>query len=127
MLQENAGQAARISALLKQFYGQRSEKIDPNQLRLFLDALSEDPIAAAVADELPPELTDEPLPRPKAKPAPHGRKPLPADLPRETIDLEPLAQEKHCAACDADKVLIGYETSELLEWIPGHFLVQVLL
>ena len=125
MLRENAGLAARVGALVKQLYGRRSEKIDPNQLRLFLDALSGDPAQQALAVE-PPKPVEEVLPKPKPRPAPHGRKPLPADLPRETVDLEPPREEKHCAACGIDKVVIGYEVSELLEWVPAHFLVKEL-
>ncbi len=125
MLSENASLSARMRALLKQLYGRRSEKIDPNQLRLFLEALAGDPAAAALAVELP-KPTEELLPKPKPKAAPHGRKPLPADLPREIVDLEPAEEDKHCAACNVDKVVIGHETSELLEWVPAHFLVKVL-
>ncbi len=33
--------------------------------------------------------------------------------------------EKHCEACDRDKVLIGHETSEVLEFEPAHFMVKV--
>jgi transposase len=125
MQREMGGMAARIGALLKQLYGRRSEKIDPNQLRLFLDALSQDPATQALAVELP-QPAEEPLPKPAPRPAPHGRKPLPADLPRETVTLSPAEEDKHCAACDVDKVVIGYESSELLEWEPAHFWVKVL-
>lgn len=123
MIQENAGLTARLGALLKQMYGRRSEKMDPNQLQLFLDALSEDETTQALVDELP-VASEEPLPKPEPKPAPHGRKPLPADLPRETIVLEPPLEDRHCAECGIDKKVIGHETSEVLEWVPGHFLVQ---
>jgi transposase len=125
MLQDNAGQAVRIASLLKQLYGRRSEKVDPNQLRLFMDMLTEDPTAQELVAELPAPV-DGPLPAPKPKAAPHGRKPLPANLPRVEVVLEPTEAEKHCDTCDCDKVVIGHETSELLEYEPAHFLVKVI-
>jgi len=125
MLRENNGLSLRVAALMKQIYGRRSEKVDPDQLRLFLEALDENPSAGEVLAELPLP-SDEPLPKAQTKAAPHGRKPLPADLPRETVDLEPTEAEKHCEACDRDKVLIGHETSEVLEFEPAHFVVKVL-
>jgi transposase len=125
MLRENSGLAVRVAALLKQIYGRRSEKVDPNQLRLFLDALTENPSAQEIVAELPPS-SDEPLPKPQPKAAPHGRKPLPANLPRVTVDLEPSEAEKHCDTCDCDKVVIGHETSELLDFEPARFVVKVL-
>lgn len=128
MQQEIGGLSQRVSSLLKQVYGSRSEKVDPNQLQLFLTAISQDPAAQRVAAELPP-VPQKPvsqLPKPAPKPAPHGRRPLPADLARETVELKPASGEQYCGRCDCDKVLIGYETSELLDWKPGHFVVTVL-
>lgn len=126
MQKEIAGLSLRVASLLKQLYGRRSEKVDPNQLRLFMEALSDDQAQAALADGLPSKAATKPVEKPKPKPAPHGRKPLPADLPREEVVLEPAPADKHCEACGIDKVLIGYEVSELLDWVPGHFLVRVL-
>lgn len=120
MAQENAGLAARVKALLKQVYGRKSEKVDPNQLKLFLEALAE-----GKAPEPPaPEPAPEPVVREKPKPAPHGRKPLPADLPRETVIVEPAEADRRCPECDTEKVVIGYETSEVLEYRPATFVVQ---
>jgi len=125
MLRDNNGLAVRVAALLKQIYGRRSEKVDPNQLRLFLDALTENPSAQEIVAELQPPA-DESLPKPQPKAAPHGRKPLPANLPRVIVDLEPSEAEKHCDTCDCCKVVIGYETSELLDFEPARFVVKVL-
>ncbi|MEI2421884.1 IS66 family transposase zinc-finger binding domain-containing protein, partial [Arthrospira platensis SPKY2] len=49
----------------------------------------------------------------------------PDHLPRQEQILEVDSKDAICPECDASKVLIGYETSEILDYVPGHFLVQV--
>src|SRR5438105_5696651 len=67
----------QLEQLLRRLYGKKSEKLDPNQLLLF---------AQEILEAGGPEITPEPTPtapaaaRPPAKG--HGRKPLPASLPR---------------------------------------------
>ena len=68
MLRENNGLSLRVAALMKQIYGRRSEKVDPDQLRLFLEALDENPSAGEVLAELPLP-SDEPLPKAQTKAA----------------------------------------------------------
>lgn len=116
--QDNDRLNARLARLLKDRFGRKSEKIPESQLRLFLDEM------AGKAPEVPePEPENIPTPAPQRQRTPHGRKPLPAELPRETIVLEPSATEKICALCGRDKICIGHETSEVLEFEPGHFKV----
>jgi len=115
--------AQRVAQLLKQTYGRRSEQVDPAQLRLLLAALAgaptESPAAAATAPTLP-----APPPRAPRRP-PTGRRPLPADLPREEQVHTPPERERHCAGCDQPKARIGVERSEVLEWLPATFKVIV--
>jgi transposase len=115
--------AQRVAQLLKQTYGRRSEQVDPAQLRLLLAALAgaptESPAAAATAPTLP-----APPPRAPRRP-PTGRRPLPADLPREEQVHTPPERERHCAGCDQPKACIGVERSEVLEWLPATFKVIV--
>jgi hypothetical protein len=116
-LQDHATELAqRVAQLLKQTYGRRSEKIDPHQLRLLLAALAAAPTegpAAATAPTLP-----APPPRAPRRP-PTGRKPLPADLPREEQVHTPPERERRCAGCNEPKTRIGVERSEVLEWLPS--------
>jgi transposase len=55
---------------------------------------------------------------PSAQPA---RKPLPADLPRETETLPP--KETACADCGGTLKHLGEDVSEMLEFVPGRFKV----
>lgn len=124
--QENREMALRLAALLKQSYGRRSEKVDPGQLTLLLEQANAPLVMPELPDRpatpAPRPAADAPLPAPKAKP---GRKPLPANLPRETVVLEPPMSERVCATCGAEKACIGSESSELIEFIPASFKVVV--
>src|SRR3954453_2632630 len=70
----------QLEQLLRRLYGRKSEKLDPNQLLLFAREILE-------ATGAEPETTPAPVtPSPKKPPAKgHGRKPLPAGLPRKRV------------------------------------------
>jgi transposase len=107
---------ARLARLLAHRFGRRSEKVSSEQLRLFLEEVE------------PPEVPAEeriPVPAHTRRRSPHGRKPLPADLPRERVALEPSDEDKICARCGTAKTCIGHETSEVLELEPARFKVLV--
>lgn len=53
-----------------------------------------------------------------------GRKPLPKDLPRETIELLPTDGDRHCRGCDTEKTRIGVDRTEELEYRPASFLIR---
>lgn len=61
----------------------------------------------------------------QAKKRPAGRRPLPADLPRVRVEHPLDASEKACGACGRDRVRIGEETSEVLEYVPARYEVHV--
>lgn len=123
---ENRDMALRLAALLKHSYGRRSEKVDPNQLSLLLGQANAPLVLPEFPDRpatsAPKPAADAPLSAPKARP---GRKPLPANLPRETVVLEPPVAERVCVTCGAEKACIGSESSELIEYIPAAFKVIV--
>lgn len=52
-----------------------------------------------------------------------GRKPLPADLPRETRLIDLADAEKTCPCCNGDLHKIGEEKSEQLEYVPASLKV----
>jgi transposase len=56
-----------------------------------------------------------------------GRKPLPADLPRETRLIDLADAEKICPCCNGDLHKIGEEKSEQLEYIPASLKVIEIL
>lgn len=98
--------------LRKMQFGKKSEKIsrEIDQLELRLEELE-------VEKALETPLGEAAAPKPKRKPK---RKPLPAHLPREPVRLEsPCA----CPDCGGDLHSLGIDSSETLEYVPGHFKV----
>jgi transposase len=120
----------QVQQLRKRQFGQRSEKIDPDQLALFLAQAQAESKEIDAALKLVLEATaprpDDPVRPPKLRPREgHGRKPLPAHLPREERVWEPAAGERVCAVCGTEKSCIGEERSETLEFVPASFKVLV--
>ena len=105
--------------LKRQMFGKKSEKLNPHQLLMFQD----------LYDELKAKLDDE-SPRPsntkrsRANANHQGRKPLPADLPRDTVEIEPSDDEKICPDCGQQKQRIGEEVTEKLDYIPASIRVK---
>jgi transposase len=118
----------QVLKLRKHQFGQRSEKVDPDQLALFIaQARAESQqIDEAVATILEATTLDPDAPIRAPKPRPlrgHGRNRLPDHLPREEVVLEPAATERVCAICGEEKACIGHERSEVLEFVPATFKV----
>lgn len=108
----------QLEQLLRWRYGQKSERIDENQL--FFEALG------AIQAQTPTTATTEPPPdapaRPAARPG-HGRKPLPKNLPRRRVVFDLTAEQQHCPHCAKNLQRIGEEVSERLEFIPASLTV----
>jgi transposase len=103
-----------VAQLVRARFGPRSERLDPNQLTLFV----------ANAADLPPPAIDVV----EAPVAAHtrrggGRNELPAELPRERIEHDLTEHEKLCPDCGKLRQRIGCETSEQLEFIPAQLKV----
>ena len=114
---------AQIQLLQRQLYGPRSEKIDPEQLQMILDGLLAQIPAQPTAP--PPAQTPATAAAPK-KPRCHpGRKPLPADLPRKEIVIEPPADQMVPPGPGWGKVKIGQEVTEELDCEPARFWVNL--
>jgi transposase len=115
---ENAQLEHQLQQLLRRVYGRSAERIDPNQQVLFAELLqaiqSRQPSAPAQVKPAAP-----PTPKP-ANHNGHGRRRLPADLPREpkTIDLP--EEQKPCPCCGKMRVRIGQETTEKLDYVPAR-------
>ncbi len=112
----------QLRLMLKDRFGRKTEKIDPAQLRLFLEELRQ----AAQGDALPPEATSPVVAHVRRKPIERkgSRTVLPDSIPREVVRLEPDEAERTCA-CGAAKTCIGCERSQVLELIPAQFKVIV--
>ena len=109
----------QLEQLLRKLYGKKSETLDPNQLLLFARD-----ILAAGGPEIPTEIPPETTPAPVKTPVPgHGRKPLPASLPRRRVvhDVEP--EQRPCPDCGAPRACIGEDVREQLEYVPASLVV----
>ena len=107
--------------LLKRWrFGRRSEKNGGDCTgSLFADlepAFFEEPPASDKAAS--PEAT----PSPKKKP--HGRRPIPADLPVERVVVEPRPEEKVCVPCGTEKIVISEEIRREIDYVPGTIFVR---
>lgn len=119
----------RLMKLLRQQFGRKSERISTEQLSLLLGELAEqatdaspaDPGGAAAEDATPEAEMPRPDTAPKKKG--HGRRSLPAELPREVRTHEPSHAARTCATCGKEKARIGEECSETLEFVPASFKV----
>jgi transposase len=111
----------QLEQLLRQRYGPKTERIDPAQLLLFAREI----LAQAEPAPAPPS-TPEPGPAPTPR-APrkegHGRKPLPASLPRRTVVHDVPPEKRTCPDCGTERTCIGQDVREQLEYIPASLIV----
>jgi transposase len=121
--QENAALRQRVQLLTHRLFGRRSEKGVPVIEQGVL------PLEPAAAGPVQPETTDESRQDETAEPASlrrrhPGRRRLPADLPRERIEVVPPASERHCATCDSAKVCTSAGITEKLDYVPASFVIR---
>src|SRR5262249_17592022 len=96
-------QQHRIDDLARRLYGKKSERGTRN-----------DPPPGEISS-LSPTTPSEPPPRRRG----HGRRPLPDHLPRERVEYDLAEAEKACPCCSKQRVRIGAETSEQLDYRPA--------
>jgi transposase len=113
---------AQLAVLRRHRFGRSSEKLDREieQLELVLGELEEG-VAESKSRAAPAEKK---APAPEARASEdhkHGRKPMPAHLPRERTVHEP---SPTCTACGGTVLRkLGEDVTELLEYIPSSFKV----
>ena len=121
----------RLDLLLAERYSRKSERLSSAQLQLALGSI-QPPFLLAESDSqdnLPsvPDATAQPSVQPvrrrRVRKLRSGH--LPAHLPRTHLVSEPSAQELCCVKCGEQKKPMGTEHSEVLEWEPGGFRVEV--
>src|SRR5580692_5815640 len=119
----NAKLQHQLEQLLRQRYGRKSERVDPAQLLLFAQEI----LAQAEPEPTPqPEAVPEsPLPpgAPQPKKKGHGRKPLPASLPRKPVLHDVPPEQLACPDCGTVRRRIGEEVREQLEYVPASLIV----
>ena len=115
----------QLQQLLRRVYGRSAERIDSQQLVLFEQLL------AQLTSSPPASLEGVPTPAMSAPPTPssgggdngHGRRRLPADLPRQRIVHDLPEDQKPCPCCGKMREVIGEETSEQLDYVPAKVTV----
>jgi transposase len=105
----------RLEQLLRHLYGPRSEQRAAGPT--LFDAFAPPSSAPPPAPPEPPAASSMP------KKNGHGRRKLPADLPRQRIEHDLSAAEKVCPCCAAPRVKIGEEISERLDYTPSQLQV----
>jgi transposase len=106
----------QLEQLLRQRYGKKSETVDPDQLLLFAHDIM------AQAEPMAPAPQPEPAAA-KPKSAGHGRKALPASLPRKRIVHDVAPEDRPCPDCGIERQPIGEEVREQLEYVPASLIV----
>jgi len=104
----------QIKLLRHKRFGKSSERTVPEQRRLFNEAemIAEQSPAKETAEAEIQTITYE-----RKKP---GRKPLPADLPRERIEYELPEQEQYCPECGEHMHKMGEDVRSELNIIPAQ-------
>lgn len=108
--------------LKRQLFGRKSEKLHPAQ-RLLFEGLYEQ-VQAQLDAQNTADQPEAPKRRNKPNATHKGRRPLPPELPRDEIVLEPAAEEKICPVCQSPKQRIGQEVTEKLDYVPASFRVK---
>jgi transposase len=114
---------AAVDAVLRRFYGPRSESFDPRQLLIFGLAMAED--AAVDPAVVKAESGETLVTRRIVNRHKHGRGKLPDHLPRIELVHDLSDEQKKCPGCNQPRACIGSEDSEQLEFIPASFKVIV--
>jgi transposase len=105
--------------LKRQLFGKKSEKLSPDQRLLFENLYTQ--IEAKIEEQKQSKTEAAPKKRNQNH---NGRRPLPQDLPRQTIEIEPEDDEKVCEVCGSEKSRIGEEVTEKLEYKAASFYVN---
>jgi transposase len=116
---ENDRLRAIIKELQQSQFGRRSEKIDPEQLRLTLGEIER----AAAEKEADEKKDDATLEASRGRDRHVNRGALPKHLPRIEDNIEPTSTQ--CPCCGGAMHVIGEDASERLDVIPAQFRVIV--
>jgi transposase len=116
---ENASLRHQLDVLCQRMFGKKSERVDPRQLQLALEQLANEP--GPVTEPIEMDSGETPV-RGHARRRPTGRRPLPAHLPRQRVEIDVADADKVCD-CGHTKTRIGESVSEKLEYHPASFVV----
>src|SRR5215207_2610107 len=108
-----------IRQLQRGQFGRRSERLDPDQLKLGLEDLEQAVAAAEAAQEAASKGSDTPRP-PRVRRRNLGA--LPAHLPRVEVLID--VEDKSCPCCGGTMHAVGEDTSEMLDIVPAQLRVK---
>jgi transposase len=110
----------KLDVLCRRLFGKKSEKVDPNQLRLALDLLDSETGGESEPVEADSGESPKRGPSRTRRRRPSGRQTLPAELPRQVVTRDVPEEERVCE-CGAEKRVIGEDVSEKLEYVPSSY------
>jgi transposase len=116
---ENATLRHQLDILCQRLFGKKSERVSPDQLRLAFAQLANEP--GSVSEPVEMDSGERPG-RPRRQSRPTGRQPLPAQLPRDRVEIDVAEADKICA-CGHAKTRIGESVAEKLEYVPASLRV----
>jgi len=117
---ENAALRHQLDLLCQRLFGKKSERVSPDQLRLAFAQLANEPGAASEPIEM--DSGERPGPGRRRRIPPPGRRPLPAALSRQRLEIDLPEADKICG-CGHRKTRIGEAVTEKLEYIPASLRV----
>ena len=116
---ENAALRHQLDVLCQRLFGKKSERVDARQLQLALEQLANEP--GTVTEPIEMDSGDTPV-REHMRRRPMGRRPLPAHLPRQRVEIDLPETDKQCT-CGHAKTRIGDSVTEKLEYHPASFVI----
>src|SRR5216684_1261819 len=114
---ECLGLQQRLDQLLRRLYGPKAERFDPQQPWL-IPELAESNTAAAAPVPGPESAAGEEAGAKGKRPG-HGRRKLPADLPRRRVEHALPEAQRICPDCGGICQKFGEDVSEQLDYQPA--------
>ena len=111
-----------IHKLLRHRFGQRSEQMSPDQLKLAMEDAEQEAAEKAAADDAGEKSEEQRRRRRAARPQ-RNLGALPAHLPRDEVIID--IDSKECPCCRGEMHLIDETRTEMLDRIPAQFRVKV--
>jgi transposase len=116
---EREGLQQRLDQLLRRLFGPKAERFDPNQPWLIAEMADTDAEQATSA----PSEASAGFPAAKPKRPGHGRKQLPAELPRRRVEHVLPEAQRLCPGCGQVCAQFAEEISEQLDCQPASLFV----
>jgi transposase len=111
---ENLALRQKLDLLSHKLFGKKSEGVSPDQLRLAFAQLAEELKPRDEPTEM--DTGERPGKQHRRPVRPTGRRPLPATLPRQRVEVDVPEADKICV-CGAAKTRIGEVVSEKLDYV----------